>query len=349
MRKAGWEVHVVCSPGSQVDTVRKREGVAVHELPMRREIALLSDLRSLREWWRLLGRIRPSVTNLSTPKAALIGSIASLLRRVPRRVYLVRGLRLEGERGVRRAVLWAMERLTIAMSTDVLVVSASLRDELVAARLARPKHLTVIESGSSNGVQGREIARRVELLDTTGLRAGHGIPPDAFVVCYLGRLASDKGIHDLVDALLRPETETFHLLAVGEVENGAVVDYLRRLGPRLHLENPVTDVVPILAAADSLCLPTRREGFPNVVLEAGAAALPVVTTRATGARDSVIDGQTGFLVDVGDSLAMAARLNQIAADPHLRSNLGQAGRLRTLTDFVPEQIWTELEHRYHGT
>lgn len=348
MRDAGWDVHLAVSPGRGTDLVRERESVEVHELPMAREIALKSDFKALRKWLRLLREVRPAVTNVSTPKAALLGSIASFIHRVPKRVYLVRGLRFENEQGVRRAILWAMERLTIALSTHTLVVSESLRDEMVAARLSKRHRLRIIGAGSSNGVQGEEIRRKVVAIDRDVVRAEMGIPQGTVVVCFVGRLAIDKGITDLTDALAAPEATGIHLLSLGDTEDPEVVERLRTLGDRWHDQAWRDDVTPVLAASDVLCLPTYREGYPNVVLEASAAGLPVVTTNATGARDSVIDGKTGFIVDVGDSVALANRLTALAEDADLRLRLGEAAQRRAFTDFIPERIWAELDRLYRS-
>ena len=346
MREAGWDVHVATSPGRGTDIVKGRESVTVHELPMTREISPGADLRALRDWWRLIGELRPAVTNVSTPKAALLGSLAALARRVPRRVYLVRGLRLESERGLRRLILWTMERITILASTDVLVVSPSLRDELVFARLAKPGRLGMIGSGSSNGVQAEEIIRAVAEVDRESIRRRLGIPSGAFVVSFIGRLAADKGINDLVDALARPECARVHLVTLGDTEDKSVLERLGVLGTRWHSQPWSDDVSPTLAVSDALCLPTYREGYPNVVLEASAAALPVVTTEATGARDSVVNGQTGFIVGIRDSEALAGRLLDLADSPVLRADLGRAGQKRVLTEYQPQQLWRELDLLY---
>lgn len=104
MREHGWDVHVVASPSPEHDKIAEREGVTCHALPMNRSISVVDDLKALVAWIRLLRRLRPGVINVSTPKAGLLGAVAGWLLRVPRRVYLVRGLRLESEQGWRRKI-----------------------------------------------------------------------------------------------------------------------------------------------------------------------------------------------------------------------------------------------------
>ena len=128
MRGAGWDVHVVSSPDRELSAATEREAVKAHVLPMRRDISPFQDLHSLIRWLLLLLRLRPAITNVSTPKAALLGSIAASITRVPRRIYVIRGLRLEGTSGTLRRILTILEELTIAMGTDLIAVSHSLSD-----------------------------------------------------------------------------------------------------------------------------------------------------------------------------------------------------------------------------
>lgn len=349
MSEMGWEVYLGCSPGHGLDTVREREGVTVIELPTAREVSLVSDLRSLTLWFRLIRRLRPDVLNASTPKAALLSLLAARALRVPRRVYVVRGLRLEAETGVRRAVLLLMERVTIACATDVVAVSRSLADEMRALGLTRRSRPVVIANGSSNGVDAVGIRARAAKLDRAGCRRELGLPDDdTFVIAFIGRARRDKGIVELIAAMNEPRLRDAVLVTAGNVEEPAINGDLQKLGRRwVHL-GWVDDVTSILVSCDVLCLPTHREGFPNVVLEAAAIGRPAVTTSATGARDSVINGETGFVVPVKDSPALAGALARLAENDALRTALGAAAQARAMQDFQPVLIWQGLNAVYTG-
>jgi len=298
-------------------------------------------------WVRLLRRVRPDVLNVSTPKAGLIGALAGWFLRVPKRVYVVRGLRLESERGMRRKLLYLMERLTIACSTDVIAVSHSLRDELLAFGLTGLKQPAVLGHGSSNGVDALGIQSRLDLLDRSTVRRDLGVPDEStFVVAFIGRIRRDKGVPELVDALALARCRNAFLVTVGDTEEPELTTKLKSLGDRWIPIEWLDDVAPVLLACDVLCLPTHREGFPNVVLEAAAAGRPVVTTTATGARDSVIDGTTGFLVPVKDSQALSQALKKLESDPALRMKLGGEARRRAREDYQPETIWRALDATY---
>ncbi len=347
MAASGWHVVLGCSPGRGLDIVRSREGIEVVEILTEREIRPLRDLKSLWLWLRLLRRVRPDVINMSTPKVGLIGTLAGWILRVPKRIYVVRGLRYESAQGLRRRILMLAERITIACATDVVAVSNSVREELIATNLLRRKSVVVICHGSSNGVDVPSIQMRVSELDRPSARLGLGLPADpTFVIAFIGRLRRDKGVSELAAAMVMDRLKDAFLLTVGDIEDPDLATELTQLGERWVSVEWLDDVAPALVACDVLCLPTYREGFPNVVLEAAAAERPVVTTDATGARDSVVDGVTGLVVPVGDMTSLADALAGLSGDHALRERFGTAALARVRRDFVPEDIWRGLEAIY---
>lgn len=338
--RQGWDVVLATTPDPKAYAAAEREGTAFHPLPMSRSISLVSDLKALRGWVRLIGRLRPDVVNVGTPKASLLGSFAAFLRRVPKRIYVMRGLRLEGARGPMAAVLWLMERLTIACATDVIFVSRSLAAEAAGRGLGARRKGWIIGEGSSNGVDVDALRARAGGTDRAAVRAELGVEDDDFVVGFVGRIARDKGLDTLLRAfLVLAPSRNVRLLVVGGVEDEELAAQVRALGDRVVMTGDVDNVPHHLLAMDVLCLPTKREGFPNVVLEAGAMGLPVVTTRATGAVDSVIDGETGLLVDVDDHQGLAHALEKLHADPSAARAMGECALERVVRDFTPESVW----------
>lgn len=344
MRERGWDVHLVSSDGPELAEVRAA-GVTVHVIEMEREPSPLKDLKALAQWVRLLRGLRPEVLNLGTPKASLLGGLAGWLTRVPRRVNVVWGLRFEGFQGLKRRIFWAIERLTMATATHVLPISDSMlrvlrRERLVGGRRLQP----LIGSGSSNGVDAEAIAAGADGRRAP-MRAQLGIPAEAFVVGYVGRLVHDKGIHTLIDALRSLSGRDIFCLVLGNEEQGGLAAQLESASNVVwagYVDQPWGH----LAAMDVLVLPTRREGFPNVVLEAASAGIPTITTRATGAVDSVIDGVTGRLIDVDDARGLASAIEELMADPQRRASMGEAARARARKEFAPEIIWRGLDQLY---
>lgn len=348
-REQGWDVTLISTPDDQAQRAATREGVELLGIPMARGISPLSDLTGLVAWVRALRRLRPDAVNVGTPKAALLGSIAAWLTRVPRRLYTVRGLRLEGSSGPLSRVLWLMEWVTMRAATDVLFVSASLAEEAERRRLPIAGKKRLIGQGSSNGVDAAAVQTRVSQVDRGALRAELGLSDEDFVVGFVGRINPDKGTDVIARASRSAELDPrVKFLMIGSLESPELRTGLASPDSRLRHVEWTDDVWGHLAAMDALCLPTLREGFPNVVLEAAAAGLPVVTTTATGAVDSVVEGQTGFLIPVGDDAALVARLNTLADQPDLAASMGAAGRQRVLEHFGQEQIWRGIEHILTG-
>jgi len=336
---AGYEILVVSSPGSELDSLAVDLGVRVTAIPMTREMSPRTDLVALRRWVRLLRHERPALVVTATPKASLVGLVAARATRVPRRAYYVGGLRLEGETGARRRVLAAAERLTAACAHVVVVNSPSLAASVRRYRLTSPAKLRVIRPASSHGVDAGHFAPRPP---DPALRSALGLTDGMPVVGFVGRVTADKGVGALVDALrvLRSRGRAVQLLVLGsqdERDSAGWVDRLRTEADVI-LTGHLDDVRPYLALMDVHVLPSRREGFPNVVLEAGAMEVPTVTTRATGAVDSVRDGETGLLVDVDAPDQLAAAVELLLDDPVLRRRLGAAARAWVVRDFQPERV-----------
>ena len=354
MRRLGMSPHVITSPGHEIAGYEAREGVPVHAVDMQRRVTPMRDLRAVSEMFRLFRRLRPAVVNASTPKGGLLGMIAAWAARVPVRVYVMRGLPLMTATGPRRALLWWTEKISCALAHRVICISPSLRGVAVAERLSHPQKLTVIGSGSSNGIDGdrRFNPERIGQDLRRETRGAVGIPADALVLGFVGRIVRDKGIREL-EAAWRRVSEKFpalRLLMVGTPEPGdpPPADVWQRLksDPRVHLAGQVDDVPRWYAAMDLLVFPTYREGFGNVVLEAAAMGLPVVATNIPGVVDALKDGETGTLVPAGDAAALAAAIIRYVEDPDLRLRHGRAGRQRALREFRPEHIWDGVHEEY---
>lgn len=354
LAERGWDVHVVCSPGARLDALRGVDGVTVHTLSMAREPSPVSDLRSLIAWVRLLRGLRPDVVSVGTPKAGLLGGIAARLARVPGRVYMLRGLRLETSTGVSRRIFTFLERLAIRSATRTLVVSRSLASRAVELRLGAPADFTVLGDGSSNGIDVAAFERSLPSADElTALRTRLALSTEQPVVGFVGRLTEDKGLLVLSAAVTRlaEEGTAFQLLVVGGVEgDSSAADLIAPANASVTTVTTgfVNDPEKYYPLMDVLCLPTLREGFPNVVLEAAAAGVPTVTTTATGAVDSVVDGETGLIVPVGDADALADGLRRLIADRGLRETYGAAAKVRARTRFDRAVVWAAQDDFYQS-
>lgn len=340
MREAGFRVTLVSSPGELLERTAAREGISVIGLPMRREISPIADILSLVGLWWLLMRLRPDVTEFSTPKAGLLGSLAAWFAAVPVRIYMLRGLKLETAKGFKRQVLLAAERVASACAQTVLCNSVSLRAQACALGLAPASKLHLLKEGSSNGVDVEHFSP-----GRTDVRRQLGIPAQAPVLGFVGRLTRDKGIPELVeafDAILRAKPAA-HLMLVGwfDASEDELDDKWRQRivnHPRIHTTGFVHDTAPYYRAMDLMVLPTWREGFPNVVLEAAATGIPVITTIATGARDSVVAEVTGLLIPPGYPEAIVEAVLSLLNRRARRLRMGKAARLWVLENYVDRSV-----------
>jgi glycosyltransferase involved in cell wall biosynthesis len=350
----GFAVTVFCpAPRSDEWRVPRPDGVTIVEMPIDRTISPLRDVVSLWRLWRAMGTLRPTVTNVGTPKAGLLGGVAAWVTGVPCRVYTLHGLRFETARGWKRQLLIKAERLACRFAHRVICVSASVREKALALGLTTEERSVVFGSGSCNGIDASRFAPEPELAERAGkLRQQLGIPACATVVMFVGRLTRDKGIEELFEAFrsLDRSFPNLRLLLVGCFEKDDPLSAEALAGLRNHphviFAGPVVDTPAYYATADIVVLPSHREGLPTVVLEAQAAGKPVVAARATGIVDVVSDGETGLLFPVGDASALAETLARLLTDRTLLRKLELAGPELVKREFRPEQIWRELHRCY---
>ena len=353
-QRRGFDVTVLCpKPRRGEWEVPRPEGISVVAVPMEREIAPLRDLVSLCRLWRTIRSLRPAVTNVGTPKAGLLGGFAAWVNRVPCRFYTLHGLRFETTQGLRRRLLIYAERLACRFAHRVVCVSHSVREKAIASGLASRGRTVVLGSGSCNGVEASRFATTPQRISQAAeLRRQLGIPAQAPIVLFVGRLTCDKGIPELMKAFLQlyKQFPDLWLLLVGcfEDEDPLPVDTRTHLKTHPHVifTGPAQDTVPYYALADVFVLPSHREGLPTVVLEAQAAGKPVVAASATGIIDLVTDGETGLLFHVDEVPALVEALARLISDKALASKLARAGQERVKRKFRQEEIWQALHREY---
>ncbi|KRB36252.1 glycosyltransferase family 4 protein [Microbacterium sp. Root180] len=334
--REGWDVHVVAGGGERLAILDATPGVTTHTLPMSRDPDPWGDARALVRWLRLLRHLRPEVILVGTPKAGLLGTLAGFFTRVPIRIYHVRGLRLETTTGFTRRVLTVLEKAALRCATTALCVSQSLAERLVELRLTSADRVVVLGRGSSNGVDTARFAPGPAPAVT-------GLDPSVPVVGFVGRLNHDKGLDILAAAsgILEHDGVDHQLLIVGGMD-GSDLEAFQDFRRTPVVTGQVADVAAYYPTMRVLCLPTRREGFPNVVLEASSSATAVVTTDATGAVDSVEDGVTGIIVPVGDAQSLARALTRLVQDDDLARRMGLAGRELVLAEFSRDRVQDAL-------
>jgi glycosyltransferase involved in cell wall biosynthesis len=350
--ESGFAVSLLSGPGQSLERFAAAEGVTVEAVSWQRGLAPLGDLRGCYQAFRLFRRVRPTIVNASTPKAGLLATLAAFLAGVPIRIFTLRGLRSTTLTGVPRFLVGCSEWLTCRLATDVVCISEGIRAAAVARGIVPAAKARVLAHGSSNGIDiARFTATPEKAAAAADFKKALGIPSGSPVVGFVGRLVRDKGVADLVAAYasLRDGFPDLQLVLVGPAEAGnglpaAVRQQIESL-PGIHAIGSIADPSIAYLAMDVLALPTRREGFGNVLLEAGAMGIPVVASAVEGCLDAVADGETGTLVPAGNVPQLSAALAAYLRDPELRERHGTAGRQRVLACFRQDQVWqAQVEH-----
>lgn len=319
LQKRGWNLHVVASPGPELDLLSNTGPASVHPIQMVRAPSPLRDALALLRWWRTIRATHPDIVFVGTPKASLLGTLAARTARVHHRVYVLHGLRLETTHGMQRLILKLLERFTCNSATDIIAVSPSLRSIVLSQHLSRPDKVRVLGHGSAGGVDLARFTSAKAKAMSAGLQARLGIDPHVPVVGFVGRLTVDKGIPELTKALatMAKRGESVQLLVVGgnDDETDSLMSDLLGTNQKVVFAGQVEDPSPYYGVMSVLCLPTRREGFGMVVLEAMAAKVPVVTSDATGVIDLVGNGVRGRVFPRGNHKLLALALSRTLADP----------------------------------
>lgn len=350
LREAGFRVSLLSSPGELLDQTGKQAGAETYAIPMQRGISPVSDCIALLRIWRLIRRLKPDLVEFSTPKAGFLGSIAACLSGVPARIYLLRGLKLETAAGIKRLLLLAAEQISARCAQVVVCNSRSLRQQAKQFGIAPESKLLVLGGGSSNGVDTSRFRPAI-----SRIREQLGIPQDARVVGFVGRLTRDKGIPELLQAfslLLHREPDA-RLLLVGwfdDSEDALDRGMRERIArhPRAVHTGFVHDTARFYLAMDVLVLPSWREGFPNVVLEAAASGVPAVVTNCTGSRDAVIPGVTGLLVQPGDPEAICEAVASLLQDAERHRSMANAARAWVAENYDSRRVLAQMVAFYNN-
>lgn len=345
LRSQNLDVHVVSSQGKELDVYPSN---IVHEINMEREISLKNDVKSLFKMIKLFLKEKPYIVNSGTPKAGLIGTLAAFLTRRSVRIYTVRGLRLETVTGIKYKILYLMEKIAMFCATDIIAISESLKDRIVDLKLEKEQNINVLGYGSSNGLilerfkkEFNEIPNEIE----EKLR-------NQFVIGFVGRIVKDKGIREVIESfkIVKEKGYNVKLLVVGKIEKDNSIssedfDFLKN-DHSVVLAGQVDNTINYYNHMNVLAFPTHREGFGNVSIEAQALGVPVITTNVTGAKDTVIDGETGYIVAKGNYTDISNKTEMLINDSDLLKKLGDNAMIRVNEKFDSKIIWNDLLKLY---
>ena len=323
-----YDILAVSSPGEELDRVAAREGVAIAKVAMQRHIAPFHDFISLLKLIRLFYREKPWIVHSMTPKAGLLCMIAAKLCRVPHRIHTFTGLIWPTASGLKRKILIATDKLLCSCATIIIPEGYGVKQDLLSARITS-KPLNVLANGNVRGIDLNHYRLSDEVVQQAkGLRKDNTI-----TYIFIGRLVADKGITELVNAFVKLNQlhDNTRLLLVGpkEQERSPLPSHiLQTIESHKSIEavGMQHDIRPWLAAADVFVFPSYREGFPNVVIEAGAMGLPSIVTDINGSNEIIIEGKNGLIIPSHDSDSLFNSMLRLYSDSSLRQSLSRNAR-----------------------
>lgn len=351
----GFEVWGVSSPGLGVERAVKEEGLNFYPIQISRSMDIWGDIKYFIRLLIFLRRQKFDIVETGTAKAGMIGMIAAWLVGVPVRVYTLRGAWYESLKGWRRRVASLTVWIPCSLAHRVFVISKELMEMDIREKVISPDKSCVVYHGSSNGVDIGRFSRNEETCKAAErIRVELKIPKDSFVIGFVGRASVEKGVREIAEAFEKLHykyKDKLYLLMVGGFDymGGALsettVSYLRQ-HPYIRCINHVKDVQNYYALMDLLVMPSYREGFGNVNIEAAAMGVPVVASDIYGCRESVNNGHTGILVRPKSAEALYNGLIRLIEDKALRAKLSAEGPSWAEKYFDSRKLWQELLMEY---
>ena len=347
--------YIVCSPSGELEEFSNRYSFEYKPIEVLRKISIGKDLKAVAATYKYIKEIDADVVTGHTPKGGLIAMLAAWFARVPVRIYFRHGLVYETSTGVKRKLLVTIDRIASKLSTKVVCVSPSVARRSVEDGLNPEWKQVVLSHGTCNGIDTERFSSvSVSFEQKHALKRSLGIKEGDFVIGFAGRLVRDKGIVELVRAYqeIRKEHQNVRLMLVGmlEIRDALPEDVVKTIKEDEGIISTgyvgYATIEQYYALMDVYVLPSYREGFPTSVLEASAMEIPVITTRATGCCDSIIDGETGLFVE-HDSKELENAIMKLHNDDTLRVKMGKTGRQLVIDNFEQEVIWKEIEKLYN--
>ncbi|NRT15114.1 glycosyltransferase involved in cell wall biosynthesis [Flavobacterium sp. 28A] len=349
-----FEVIGVASSGPDLEQVKKEEGITVVPIEMSRKITPIKDLISVYQLYSLFKKTKPFIVHTHTPKAGIVGMLAAKLAKVPHRLHTVAGLPLMEAIGFKRKILDAVEKLTYACATKVYPNSKGLNDFIIEEKLTTPHKLKVIANGSSNGINTTLYSKNDLVMQRqTVLLNELNLATTDFVFIFVGRLVKDKGINELVAAFtkLALNYSNAKLLLVGPFEDELdplSADTVAQIENNVNIINVgfQSDVRPYFALAHCLVFPSYREGFPNVVLQAGAMGLPSIVSNINGCDEIIIEGKNGIIIPVKSTQAIHDAMQRMISEVAFWQELKNNARAMIVSRYEQEVVWQAMLSEY---
>lgn len=343
-----YEIVGISSPGEELIKVAQREHIRTISIPMERRISLYKDFLSLIRMIILFIKERPDMIHSITPKAGLISMLAGWITRVPIRMHTFTGLVFPTATGNMQKLLILMDKLTCACATHINPEGEGVKRDLINYHITQ-KPLHIIANGNVNGIDLQYYTRTSEIMNV----AKHYKKNGYFTFCFIGRMVRDKGINELVTAFekLYRDFPKLQLILVGPFEKQLdpllpEIEKIIETHPGIRFMGYQSDVRPFLAAADALVFPSYREGFPNVVIQAGALELPSIVTNINGCNEIIIPEENGIIIPPQNQKALYEAMKYFLTHPEKVKEMGGKARNMIALRYEQKMVWSALLKEY---
>ena len=350
----GYTVYLIAPKNDATITFCDQENAILVPLDISRNINIIKDIVSLFNIFRIFIKLKPDIVNLGTPKISFLGMIAAKTCRIRKKIYTCRGFRFEHEKGIKKKMLIAAERCTVNNSDLVIVISKSVLQFGINKGILNKNKSVVLGSGSSNGIDFNlfnpdNVSENVrnELINRYGLI-------DKFVFGYIGRIIKRKGFNELIEAFtgLYKYDKSIRLLVVGDPEANQLdkisLEVARNHPGIIMIGSKQFDEIPIyLSLMHILVHPAYWEGFGNVLIQASAMGIPVISTKVSGCLDAVNDGFNGDLVEAKNSIALRMTMEKLKSDKMKRIQYGKNGIIWS-RNFQSKDLWELMDSLYRN-
>ena len=349
LSRAGADVTVVASEPALTKSI---PGATYTSIDIARDINLLRDLTALLKLFIFFRRNAFDIVHSTTPKAGFLCSIAARLARVPIRLHTYTGQTWVELTGLKRLIVKACDTLISVLNSRCYTDSISQKAFLVERGVVRKDKIRTLGAGSLAGVDLIRFNRsRFNQAEIDAIKDEFNIPHTEPIFLFVGRISSEKGIFELLSAFDQVTRSGFNsnLLLVGPKEVDIEIQINKLTAPtKKRIFTPGFSNKPegFMAISDILVLPSYREGFGTVVIEAASMGLPCIGTSIYGLSDSIVDGETGILVPPKNVPELALAMERLIADPKLRAHMGTQARQRVEKDFSSSAINSQLIAEY---
>ncbi|WOC51495.1 hypothetical protein BPO_0848 [Bergeyella porcorum] len=346
-----FDIQAISGQSTYLQEVNKREGVRVFPIEMERKISPIKDFISLVRLYWYFRKEKPQIVHSITPKAGLLTMLAGKLAGVPIRIHTFTGLIFPSKIGVMQKLLIAMDRLLCWSATHIIPEGKGVMQDLIQYKITS-KPLKIIANGNVNGIDLEYFSPSIiSENQKQELKQKLGFSEKDFVFIFVGRLVGDKGINELVKAFSELNTSKIKLILVGGEERE-----LDPLKPETIAEIEQNknifsvgfqkDVRPYFAISDALVFPSYREGFPNVVMQAGAMGLPSIVSNINGCNEIIIEGENGLIVPAKSVVELKNAMQKILDNSELYVKLKSNSRRMIEERYEQSVVWNALLEEY---